>query len=58
MQRTILGAAAAGWLATLLVMAVVRASRIPFDSALGGVLAVFFGTGLDMLVIGRFVLRK
>src|SRR5687768_18564696 len=31
----VLGAAAAGWLATLLVMGVVRSSRIPPDSALG-----------------------
>jgi manganese/zinc/iron transport system permease protein len=45
----VMGAAAAGWLATLLVMAVVRSSRIPSDSALGIALSVFFGFGLMLL---------
>jgi manganese/zinc/iron transport system permease protein len=45
----VLGAAAAGWLGTLLVMGVVRSSRIPPDSALGIVLSVFFGFGLMLL---------
>jgi manganese/zinc/iron transport system permease protein len=40
------GAAVAGWLATLLVMAVVRGTRIKHDSALGLVMSVFFGLGL------------
>ncbi|HXG12902.1 MAG TPA: iron chelate uptake ABC transporter family permease subunit, partial [Gemmataceae bacterium] len=45
----VLGAALAGWLGTLVVMGIVRATRIKFDSALGLVLAVFFGTGLMIL---------
>jgi manganese/zinc/iron transport system permease protein len=49
----VLGAAAAGWVATLLVTAIVRSSRVPFDSALGGVLAVFFGTGLVLLTYSQ-----
>jgi manganese/zinc/iron transport system permease protein len=43
------GAAAAGWLGTLVVMSIVRASRIKSDSALGIVLSVFFGVGLVLL---------
>jgi manganese/zinc/iron transport system permease protein len=43
------GAAAAGWLATTVVRRVTRATRVPFDSALAGVLAVFFGFGLLLL---------
>lgn len=43
------GAALAGWLATLLVMTVVRSTRIPYDTALGLVLSVFFGFGLMLL---------
>ncbi|MBM3981115.1 MAG: metal ABC transporter permease [Planctomycetes bacterium] len=42
----VLGGAAAGWLAMLVVGLVTRRSRVPFDSALAGVLAVFFGLGL------------
>lgn len=45
----VLGAAAAGWLGTLVVLAVTRTSRIPFDSALGMVLSVFFGFGVVLL---------
>jgi len=44
-----IGAALAGWLATLAVRLVVRRSRIPYDSALGMALAVFFGFGLVLL---------
>ena len=44
-----LGAAASGWLATMAVRLVVRRSRVPYDSALGMALAVFFGIGLVML---------
>ncbi len=44
-----IGAALAGWIATLAVRAVVGRSRVPFDSALGIVLAVFFGFGLVLL---------
>jgi manganese/zinc/iron transport system permease protein len=45
----VLGAAVAGWLGTLVVMLVVRHSRLPEDSALGIVLSVFFGAGLVLL---------
>ena len=44
-----LGAALAGWLGTLVVMLIVRHSRLPEDSALGIVLSVFFGVGLVLL---------
>ena len=46
----VVGAALAGWVGTLAVMAVVRRSRVPFDAALGLVLSVFFGFGLVLLV--------
>ena len=42
----VLGAAVAGWLGTLLIMSVVRLTRIKYDSALGIVLSTFFGFGL------------
>jgi manganese/zinc/iron transport system permease protein len=45
----IIGAAIAGWLGTLLVMLIVRHSRLPEDSALGIILSVFFGAGLVLL---------
>ncbi len=45
----VLGAAAAGWIATLLMMSIVRTTRIKDDSALGMVLSVFFGFGLVLL---------
>lgn len=45
----VLGAAASGWLAMVLVGVVVRNSRVPFDAALGGALAVFFGLGLVLM---------
>jgi manganese/zinc/iron transport system permease protein len=45
----VLGAAVAGWLGTLVVMLIVRHSRLPEDSALGIVLSVFFGAGLVLL---------
>lgn len=45
----VLGAAVAGWLGTLVVMTIVRHSRLPEDSALGIVLSVFFGAGLVLL---------
>jgi len=45
----ILGAAAAGWIGTLLIMGIVRSSRIKYDTALGMVLSVFFGIGLVLL---------
>lgn len=45
----VLGAAVAGWLGTLLVMAIVASTRVPEDGALGIVLSVFFGFGLVLL---------
>jgi len=51
----VLGAAIAGWIATLLVMTIVARTRLPEDSALGVVLSVFFGFGLMLLT---FVQQK
>jgi manganese/zinc/iron transport system permease protein len=45
----LLGAALAGWVGTLLVMSIVRNTRIKDDSALGLILSVFFGFGLVLL---------
>src|SRR5262245_54105629 len=45
----IVGGAVAGWVAMLLVGVVSRRSRVPFDAALGGALAVFFGLGLVLM---------
>ena len=45
----VLGAAIAGWLATLIVIHVVRSTRLKDDSVLGLVLSVFFGFGLLLL---------
>ena len=45
----ILGAAVAGWVGTLFVMAIVNTTRLKGDSALGLVLSVFFGFGLVLL---------
>ena len=42
----VLGAAIAGWLGTLLILSVVRLTRIKYDSVLGIVLSTFFGFGL------------
>ena len=50
-----IGAALAGWAATLLIMAVVRTTRVKYDSALGIVLSVFFGVGLVLLT---FIQRR
>ena len=44
-----LGALAAGWLATLFMLAVTRTTHIKSDTALGLVLSVFFGLGLMLL---------
>jgi manganese/zinc/iron transport system permease protein len=49
------GAALAGWIGTLFVIAIVRTTRVPEDSALGIVLSVFFGIGLVLLT---FVQRQ
>jgi len=45
----IVGAALAGWLATLWMMSIIRNTRIKQDSALALVLSVFFGLGLVLL---------
>lgn len=45
----LIGAALAGWLATLVILTIVRKSRIKEDSALGFTLAVFFGLGMVLL---------
>jgi manganese/zinc/iron transport system permease protein len=45
----LLGAAVAGWVASLVMIAIVQNTRIKEDSALGMVLAVFFGFGLVLL---------
>ena len=42
----VLGAAIAGWLGTLLILSIVRLTRIKYDSALAIVLSTFFGFGL------------
>lgn len=46
-----LGAALAGWTAALLIMLVVRTTRLKLDTALGLVLSTFFGLGLALLSI-------
>ncbi|PDW02481.1 metal ABC transporter permease [Candidatus Viridilinea mediisalina] len=45
----VLGAAIAGWLGALAVLAIVRLSRIKEDAAFGLVLSVFFGLGMVLL---------
>jgi manganese/zinc/iron transport system permease protein len=45
----VLGAAVAGWVGTLAVIAVVGSTRVKEDSALGIILSVFFGLGLVLL---------
>ncbi len=47
----ILGAAIAGWLGTLIILSIVRLTRIKYDSALGLVLSTFFGFGLVLLTL-------
>lgn len=45
----LLGAAAAGWVATILLLQIVKHTRISEDSALGIVLSVFFAFGIVLL---------
>jgi len=45
----VLGAAIAGWLATLLMISIVKTTRLKDDSVLGLLLSVFFGFGLVLL---------
>jgi manganese/zinc/iron transport system permease protein len=47
----VVGAAITGWLATLWMNQITRRTRIKEDSALGMVLAVFFGLGLVLLTL-------
>ena len=47
----ILGAAIAGWIATLFIMSIVNSTRVKYDTALGMVLSVFFGLGLVLLTV-------
>jgi manganese/zinc/iron transport system permease protein len=49
------GAALAGWLGTLAIGAIIRSTRIKYDTALGVVLSVFFGLGLVLLT---FIQRR
>ena len=44
-----LGAMSAGWIGTMLVMAIVRNTKLKEDAALGIILSVFFGLGLLVL---------
>ena len=45
----VVGAAAAGWIGMLLIMALTRTTALREDTALGLVLSVFFGVGLVLL---------
>jgi manganese/zinc/iron transport system permease protein len=45
----VFGAAVAGWIAMTLVGGIAKRSRVPFDAALAGALAVFFGFGLVLM---------
>ncbi len=45
----LVGGGLAGWLASLLVLAVLRHTRLPEDSALGVMLSSFFGFGIALL---------
>ena len=45
----LLGAALSAWLGALLILAIVRETRIKQDAALGIVLSVFFGAGVVLL---------
>ena len=47
----VIGAAIAGWIATLLVIGIVNNTRIKEDSALGLALSVFFSLGLVLLTV-------
>ena len=45
----VLGAAIAGWVGTLIILSIVRLTRIKYDSAFSLVLSTFFGFGLVLL---------
>jgi manganese/zinc/iron transport system permease protein len=48
-----LGAGVAGWIGALVMMSIIRTTRIKLDSALGLVLAVFFGFGMVLLTFAQ-----
>lgn len=48
-ETLLLGALATGFLATMLIAAIVRHSRVKFDGALALVMSVFFGLGMVLL---------
>ncbi|MXV78701.1 metal ABC transporter permease [Candidatus Poribacteria bacterium] len=50
----IIGAAIAGWLGSLVILSIVRLTRIKYDSALALILSTFFGFGL---VLHTFIQR-
>lgn len=45
----LVGAMITGWLATILILAIIRYTRIKEDSALGIALSIFFGMGIVLL---------
>ncbi len=45
----LMGAAIAGWIATLFILSIIRNTRITSDGAQGIILSVFFGLGLMLL---------
>jgi manganese/zinc/iron transport system permease protein len=47
----VIGAALSGWAASLLVMLVVRTTRLKMDTALGLMLSTFFGLGMVLLSV-------
>ena len=54
----ILGAALAGWAATLVINTVSGTTKIKYDTSLGLVLSVFFGVGLVLLGVIQNVIRS
>ena len=48
-ELILLGAAISGWIGTLVLLGVVRGTRLKEDAALGTVLTVFFGFGILLL---------
>lgn len=49
----VVGGGLAGWIAIRLVTSISSKSRVPYDSALAGVLAVFFGFGLALMTYAQ-----
>lgn len=45
----VLGAALAGWLGTIKILAIVKLTRLKYDAAMALILSVFFGLGLVLL---------